>query len=272
MATTTLQLKDYFRGRMPLIAGPCAVESMEITLKIAQKVAEVGAALDIPVIFKASYKKANRTAVDSFSGIGDEAALEVLAKVKDQVGIPILTDVHEVHELELLREVVDIIQIPAFLCRQTELIMESAATGKPVNIKKGQFASADTMRHAIQKIYATGNEQVMLTERGTFFGYQDLVVDMRNIPLMQANGVPVIYDATHSVQQPGQAKGISGGLKEMITPLCDAAMAAGADGLFIETHPNPKQSRSDAATMLPLEDLQAFVERMLKWWTLRRQL
>jgi len=272
MATPTLQLQDYFRGRMPLIAGPCAVESLDITLQIAQKVAEVGAALDIPVIFKASYKKANRTAADSFTGIGDETALEVLARVKEQVGIPILTDVHETRELVLLRDVVDIIQIPAFLCRQTELIMEAAATGKPINIKKGQFASADTMRHAIQKVYAAGNEQVMLTERGTFFGYQDLVVDMRNIPLMQANGVPVIYDATHSVQQPGQAQGISGGLRQMITPLCDAAMAAGADGIFIETHPNPTEASSDAATMLPLDGLQAFVERMLKWWTLRRQL
>jgi 2-dehydro-3-deoxyphosphooctonate aldolase (KDO 8-P synthase) len=272
MPRAEFQLQPYIRGRMPVIAGPCAVESLETCLIVAQQLAEIGASMNLPVIFKASYRKANRTAADTFNGIGDQAALDILAQVKQEIGIPIITDVHETAELELLRETVDIIQIPAFLCRQTELITAAAATGKPVNIKKGQFASAETMFHAIQKAYGTGNRQVLLTERGTFFGYQDLVVDLRNIPLMQSYGVPVIYDATHSVQQPGKGIKCSGGWREMIAPLCDAAMATGADGLFIETHPEPDKALSDAATMLPLGDLKPFVHRMLQWWTLRREL
>ncbi len=255
---------------MPLIAGPCAVESEAVCMEVAAELVQIGLALDIPVIFKASYKKANRSSVNSFTGIGDDEALSVLEKVKSEFHIPILTDIHAEEEIAATAAVVDILQIPAFLCRQTELIQAAGKTGKPVNIKKGQFASAAAMSQAVEKVKATGNQQVMLTERGTFFGYEDLVVDMRNIPLMKAIGVPVIYDATHSVQQPGKGGTFTGGFREMILPLCDAAMAAGADGIFIETHPNPSKALSDAATMLPLQQLRNFSERMLKWWEWRR--
>jgi 2-dehydro-3-deoxyphosphooctonate aldolase (KDO 8-P synthase) len=255
-----MDFKQYVNNRFFVIAGPCVVESEEICMRIAEKLVLISHRLDIPIIFKASYKKANRTSGSSFTGIGDEEALKILAQVKNETGLKILTDVHEVKDIEFVKDVVDIFQIPAFLCRQTDLIQAAALTGKPVNIKKGQFASADIMNHAIEKVKSVGNQQGLLTERGTFLGYEDLVVDMRNIPKMKASGVPVIYDATHSVQEPGKAIGKSGGDRSMIPTLTYAAMAAGADGLFIETHPEPAKGLSDAATMYPLQDLEKLLE------------
>lgn len=265
-----MNFKQYTQDNFFVIAGPCVVESAELCMTVADKLVKIGNELNIPVIFKASYKKANRTAAHSFTGIGDEEALWILQKVKSETGLPVLTDVHEVKDVTFANGVVDIFQIPAFLCRQTDLIQAAAATGKPVNIKKGQFASADIMMHAIEKVRAEGNEQGMLTERGTFLGYEDLVVDMRNIPWMQKANVPVIYDATHSVQQPGKGGGKSGGLREMILPLCDAAMAIGADGLFIETHPDPEKGLSDAATMYPLHELKDVLARAKAFYELRK--
>lgn len=265
-----MNFQDYTKGGFFVIAGPCVVESKELCLEVAQHLKQIGEQLNVPVIFKASYKKANRTSISSFTGIGNEQALQILADVKTATQLPILTDVHEVRDVEMCQEVIDVFQIPAFLCRQTDLILATAETGKPVNIKKGQFASAEMMRHAIDKVRTVGNQQGMLTERGSFFGYEDLVVDMRNIPWMQQAGVPVIYDATHSVQQPAKAQGQSGGVREMILPLCDAAMAMGADGLFIETHPEPSKGLSDASTMLPLAELSKVIERAKKFYELKR--
>ncbi|HUH74629.1 MAG TPA: 3-deoxy-8-phosphooctulonate synthase [Chitinophagales bacterium] len=251
-----MDFKKYVNDRFFVIAGPCVVESKEICLEVANELVQISQRLNIPIIFKASYKKANRTSGNSFTGIGDEGALEILSQIKKETGLPILTDVHEVKDIEFVKDVVDIFQIPAFLCRQTDLIVAAALTGQPVNIKKGQFASADIMNHAIDKVKATGNQQGMLTERGTFLGYEDLVVDMRNIAKMKISDAPVIYDATHSVQEPGKAGGKSGGDRNMIPTLTYAALAAGADGLFIETHPEPSKGLSDAATMYPLKDLE----------------
>jgi 2-dehydro-3-deoxyphosphooctonate aldolase (KDO 8-P synthase) len=272
MASSILKLNEYFNNRMPVISGPCAVESEAICMQVAEQMVQIGQALNLPVVFKASYKKANRTSAHTFKGIEFEEAIAILLKVKEVFKIPVLTDVHETKEVEKVAEVADILQIPAFLCRQTELIQAAAATYKPVNIKKGQFASVNTMKNAIEKAAVMGNNQVMLTERGSFFGYEDLVVDMRNIPLMKNLNVPVIYDVTHSVQQPGKGGHFTGGLRQMITPLCDAALAAGADGIFVETHPDPASALSDGTTMLPLHELRAFVERALSWWELKKLL
>lgn len=255
-----MDFKQYVNNSFFVIAGPCVVESEELCLKVAEELVQIGQRLEISIIFKASYKKANRTSGNSFTGIGDEEALRILAQVKKQTGLPILTDVHEVKDIEFVKDVIDVFQIPAFLCRQTDLIVAAALTGKPVNIKKGQFASADIMNYAIEKVKATGNQQGLLTERGTFLGYEDLVVDMRNIAKMKASGVPVVYDATHSVQEPGKAGGKSGGDRNMIPTLTYAALASGADGLFIETHPDPSNGLSDAATMYPLKDLEKFLK------------
>ncbi|MCO5249408.1 MAG: 3-deoxy-8-phosphooctulonate synthase [Chitinophagales bacterium] len=256
------------KGSFFVITGPCVVESETNCLQIADKLLEIKENLQIPIIFKASFRKANRTSVNSFSGIGDEKAIRILEKVKAQTALPLLTDIHEVKDIVLI-ENIDIIQIPAFLCRQTELIQAAAETMKPVNIKKGQFASTETMKFAIEKIQGIGNKKGMVTERGSFFGYDDLVVDVRNIPQMKTFGVPVIYDATHSVQQPGRGIGKSGGVREMIVPLCDAAMAIGADGLFIETHPTPVKSLSDAATIYPLDQLENLISRAKKVYDFR---
>lgn len=272
MASSILRLNEYFNDRMPVISGPCAVESEAICLEVAEQLVQIGQALNLPVIFKASYKKANRTSANTFRGIDFDEALAILKKVRETYHIPILTDVHETVEVDRVVEVADILQIPAFLCRQTELIQAAAATSKPLNIKKGQFASVNAMSNAIEKASLMGNQQVMLTERGSFFGYEDLVVDMRNIPLMKGLNVPVIYDVTHSVQQPGKGGHFTEGLRQMITPLCDAALAAGADGIFIETHPDPANALSDASTMLPLHELRGFIERALSWWELKRLL
>lgn len=266
-----MNFKSYTQGQFFVIAGPCVVESLDLCMEVAEHLVKLKEELKISIVFKASYKKANRTAISSYTGMGDEEALKILSEVKSQTGLPVLTDVHEVKDVEMVKDVIDILQIPAFLCRQTDLIIAAAETGSPVNIKKGQFASADIMRYAVEKVRSTGNGQAMLTERGTFLGYEDLVVDMRNIPLMQSVGVPVIYDATHSVQQPGKGSGKSGGVREMIVPLCDAAMAMGADGLFIETHPEPSRGLSDAATMLPLDQLKEVIQRAYSFYQLKRK-
>jgi len=239
-----------------LIAGPCVVENENMPLEIAEKIKSITDKLKIPFIFKASYKKANRSRLDSFTGIGDIKGLEVIREVGDKLNIPVLTDVHSTYEAELASEYVDILQIPAFLCRQTELLVAAAKTGKPVNIKKGQFLSPEAMKFAINKVRESGNDKIFITERGTTFGYHDLVVDYRGIPIIQKFGVPLILDCTHSLQQPNQSTGITGGKPEMIETLAKAGVAAGVDGIFIETHPDPASALSDGANMLRLNLLE----------------
>ena len=248
--------------KLILIAGPCVVESEEMTMQIASEVVRISADYNLDLIFKASYRKANRTRGDSFSGIGDRQALEILAKVRKKFGVRVTTDIHSAEEARIAAEYVDVLQIPAFLCRQTDLLVAAGKTGKTVNIKKGQFASAGTMDYADEKVRSTGNQNIMLTERGTFFGYNDLVVDMRNIPLMKKSGVPVIVDITHSLQQPNQPAGFSGGNPEMIETIGRCAVAAGADGIFLETHPNPAEALSDGPSMLPLDRLEDLVKKL----------
>jgi 2-dehydro-3-deoxyphosphooctonate aldolase (KDO 8-P synthase) len=247
-----------------LIAGPCVVESEEICFEIAAQLVAITNELNIPFIFKASYKKANRTKLDSFTTIGEEKALQILADVKAHFNIPILTDVHETTDCDKVKDIVDIIQIPAFLCRQTELLIAAGNTGKTVNIKKGQFVSAEMMQFAVDKVLSTGNNNILLTERGTMFGYNDLLVDFRNIPLMQQTGFPVVFDATHSVQQPNKSDGISGGKPEFIETLAKCAIAAGADGIFLETHPNPSKALSDGTNMLALSEVKGLLEKLVK--------
>ncbi len=247
-----------------LIAGPCVVESKEICFEIAEQLVAITTELNIPFIFKASYKKANRTKLDSFTTIGEEKALQILADVKAHFNVPILTDVHETTDCDLVKDIVDVIQIPAFLCRQTELLLAAGNTGKAVNIKKGQFISAEMMQFAVDKILSTGNKNIMLTERGTMFGYNDLIVDFRNIPLMKQTGFPVIFDATHSVQQPNKTEGVSGGKPEFIEHLAKCAIVTGANGIFLETHPNPSQALSDGANMLALSEVKGLLEKLVK--------
>lgn len=242
-----------------LIAGPCAIEDSETPLVVAQTVSSICKKLGISYIFKSSYRKANRTRIDSFTGLGTDAGLQILHDVKTRFGVEVITDVHETHEVNEAASVADHLQIPAFLCRQTDLLVACGQSGRGVNIKKGQFASADSMRHAVNKVRSTGNHNVMLTERGTTFGYTDLVVDMRNFPIMQSIGLPVIFDATHSLQQPNQNSGVTGGLPHLIGTLSRAAVAAGCDGLFIETHPQPLLAKSDGANMLPLDQLEGLL-------------
>ena len=244
-----------------LLAGPCAIESEEITMTIAERLVEVTAALQIPLVFKGSYRKANRSRLDSFTGIGDVKALTILSKVRECFGVPVVTDIHESREAAMAADFVDMIQIPAFLCRQTDLLVAAAKTGKMVNIKKGQFLSPQSMAHAVNKVRESGNSQVCVTERGTTFGYTDLIVDYRGIPVMQAEcKCPVIMDITHSLQQPNQASGVTGGLPGLISTIGKAAIAVGADGIFIETHPEPHLAKSDGANMLPLDH----IERLLR--------
>lgn len=249
-------------GRFLLLAGPCVIEDEESPLRIADKLCEITQRLDIPFVFKASYRKANRSRLDSFTGIGDEKALKVLGKIKAEFGVPVITDIHAVAEAAMAAEVADILQIPAFLCRQTELLVAAAKTGKVVNIKKGQFLSGESMGFAVEKVRQSGNDKVMLTERGSMFGYQDLVVDFRNIPVMQHFGVPVILDVTHSLQQPNQASGVTGGKPEMISVLAKAGIAAGADGIFMETHPDPAHALSDGANMLQLDLVEPLLKKL----------
>ncbi len=247
-----------------LIAGPCVVESEDICFEIAEQLVAVTTALNIPFVFKASFKKANRSKLDSFSTIGEEKALQILSDVKSRFGVQILTDVHETTDCDKVKDIADIIQIPAFLCRQTELLIAAGRTGKTINIKKGQFVNADMMRHAAAKVASTGNPNIWLTERGTMFGYNDLMVDFRNIPLMKQLGYPVVFDATHSVQQPNGSTGISGGKPEFIETLAKCAIAAGVDGIFLETHPNPGKALSDGTNMLPLNEVQLLLEKLLR--------
>jgi len=246
-----------------LIAGPCVIEGEETSMKIAEHIAELTARLNIPFIFKGSYRKANRSRIDSFTGIGDIKALKILRKVRETLAVPVITDIHEMHEADFAAEYVDALQIPAFLCRQTDLLAAAAKTGKVVNIKKGQFLAPESMKFAADKVVAAGNPNVLLTERGTTFGYGDLVVDFRSIPKMKAFGFPVVTDVTHSLQQPNQASGVSGGLPELIETIAKAAIAVGTDGIFLETHPEPLTAKSDATNMLRLDRLQPLLEKLL---------
>lgn len=261
---TLFQEQTYHQHSFFLMAGPCVVESEKGALEIASTISEICQKLQIPYVYKASYRKANRTSASSFTGIGDLKALEILQQIRAVYKVPVVTDIHTAEEAKLAAPYVDILQIPAFLCRQTDLLMAAAETGKIVNIKKGQFLSGAAMRFAVEKITGTGNEKVLLTERGTTFGYQDLVVDFRNIPWMQEIGVPVVMDVTHALQQPNQTSGITGGNPQLIGTLAKAAIATGAEGLFIETHPNPSLAKSDGANMLPLNQLQSLLEQLIK--------
>jgi 2-dehydro-3-deoxyphosphooctonate aldolase (KDO 8-P synthase) len=247
-----------------LLAGPCVIEGEEMALRIAERVVKITDKLGIPYVFKGSYRKANRSRLDSFTGIGDERALKVLEKVRRTFGVPVVTDIHAAPEAAMAAEYVDILQIPAFLCRQTDLLIAAAKTGKVVNIKKGQFLSPQAMRFAAEKVVEAGNPQVMLTERGTTFGYQDLVVDYRGIPEMQAFGHPVILDVTHSLQQPNQAAGVTGGMPQLIETVAKAGVAVGVDGLFMETHEDPSVAKSDGANMLKLDLLEDLLTKLVR--------
>ena len=244
-----------------LIAGPCVIEDEQMSLDIAARIVKISNDLQIPFLFKGSYKKANRSRLDSFTGIGDEKALRILKKVADEFDIPTVTDIHSPAEAALAAQYVDVLQIPAFLCRQTDLLVAAAETGKVINIKKGQFLSPASMRFALEKVIESGNSQVMLTERGSFFGYQDLVVDYRGIPQIKKLGVPVVLDATHSLQQPNQTEGVTAGLPELIETITLAGIAAGVDGLFLETHPQPHLAKSDGSNMLPLDMLEDLLKK-----------
>lgn len=257
-------IKNLDQGNFFLIAGPCVVESEEMTLKIAERVKKITTDLKIPFIFKASYRKANRTRSDSFTGIGDEAALKILKFIGEKLQVPVVTDIHESVDAAIAAKYVDVLQIPAFLCRQTELLEAAAATGKTVNIKKGQFLNGDAMKFAVDKVRNAGNPHVMLTERGSMFGYQDLIVDYRGIAVMQQNKVPVILDITHSLQQPNQSSGITGGRPELIETIAKAGIAVGVDGIFVETHPDPQHAKSDGANMLHLDLLENLLKKLVR--------
>lgn len=261
---TLFQGQTYDSNSFFLMAGPCVVESEKGAMEIASTISAWCKDLKIPYVFKASYRKANRTSASSFTGIGDLKALEILQQIRTLYNVPVVTDIHTAEEAKLAAPYVDILQIPAFLCRQTDLLLAAAETGKIINIKKGQFLSGPAMRFAVEKITATNNQQVLLTERGTTFGYQDLVVDFRNIPWMQEIGVPVVMDVTHALQQPNQSSGVTGGNPQLIGTLAKAAIATGAEGLFIETHPNPSIAKSDGANMLPLDQLKLLLKELIK--------
>jgi len=247
-----------------LLAGPCVIEDENMAFPIAESILQITEKLKIPFVFKASYKKANRSKLDSFSGIGDQKALEILKEVSRKFKIPVVTDIHTAEEAALAAKYVDILQIPAFLCRQTDLLIAAGETGKVVNVKKGQFVSGSSMRFAVEKIRSTGNERIMLTERGSMFGYGDLVVDYRNIPEMQKAGVPVVLDITHSLQQPNQESGVTGGRPDLIETIAKAGIAVGVDGIFVETHPNPSIAKSDGANMLNLEYLEKLLTKLVQ--------
>lgn len=257
-------LKGLKKNRFFLLAGPCVIEDEESPFKIAEKLVKITKSLDIPLVFKGSYRKANRSRLDSFQGIGDLKALNVLKNISKEFDIPVVTDIHACEEAAMAAEFVDILQIPAFLCRQTDLLIAAAKTGKTVNIKKGQFLSGASMQFAVDKVVSSGNDSVMLTDRGNFFGYQDLVVDYRNIYEMQKCNVPVIMDVTHSLQQPNQVGGVTGGKPELIGLISKAAIAAGADGIFMETHPNPAVAKSDGANMLRLDLVEPLLEKLVR--------
>ncbi|MBL7826919.1 MAG: 3-deoxy-8-phosphooctulonate synthase [Saprospiraceae bacterium] len=257
-------LKHTHSGNFFLIAGPCAIEGEQMAFDIAGQVNEICTRLQIPYIFKGSYRKANRSKKSSFTGIGDEKALDILQRVGRHFDVPVTTDIHADHEAAMAAAFVDVLQIPAFLCRQTSLLVAAAQTGKVVNIKKGQFVSPEAIQFAAEKVREEGNPNVMLTERGVMFGYQDLVVDFRGIPVMQTFGAPVVLDCTHSLQQPNQSSGVTGGRPALIETIARAGVAVGVDGLFIETHPQPSIAKSDGANMLPLEKLAPLLERLVR--------
>lgn len=264
MISTINNITHADSGNFFLIAGPCVVENEATPMIVARRVKEICERLKIPFIFKASYKKANRSKLSSFTGIGDMKALGIIQKIGKELSVPTITDIHSEHEAVIAAEYVDVLQIPAFLCRQTELLVAAAKTGKVVNVKKGQFVSPEAMKFAVEKIRETGNLRVMLTERGTTFGYQDLVVDFRGIYWMKQIGVPVILDVTHSLQVPNRASGTSGGHPELIGTLAKAGIAAGADGLFMEVHPDPKNALSDGENMLQLDLLEDLLEKLVR--------
>ena len=259
---------DFLKGLHPdrffLLAGPCVIEDETSPLFIAETLKNICQKLDIPLVFKGSYRKANRSRLDSFTGIGDEKALMVLQRISKEFELPVVTDIHAAEEAAMAADYVDVLQIPAFLCRQTDLLVAAAKTGKTVNIKKGQFLSGEAMGFAVEKVRQSGNDKVMLTERGSMFGYQDLVVDYRNIAIMQRFDVPVILDVTHSLQQPNQSSGVTGGQPEMIGLIAKAGIAAGADGLFMEVHPEPKKAKSDGANMLRLDLAESLLRQLVK--------
>ncbi len=264
MINTLENIRHSKSGNFFLIAGPCVVENEDITYTTAERIVEICDKLEIPLIFKSSFKKANRSKVDSFTGIGDAEALKVLDRVREIYEVPVITDIHSPEDALVSSQYVDALQIPAFLARQTDLLIAAAKTGLMVNIKKGQFMSPESMLFAMQKVIDCGNKRVMLTDRGTQFGYQDLIVDFRGIPTMKSFGCPVIMDCTHSLQQPNQSSGVSGGRPDMIETIARAAIAVGADGLFIETHPNPSIAKSDGANMLHLDLLEGLLSRLVK--------
>jgi len=255
--------QDYDENNFFLIAGPCVVESEELVMEVGEKVSAICSNLGIPYVFKSSYRKANRTSSSSFTGIGDEEAMKLVQKTGKKYKVPTTSDIHAHDEAAVAAKYIDILQIPAFLCRQTDLLVAAAETGKIVNVKKGQFLSGPSMKFAVEKIRQAGNNKVILTERGNTYGYQDLVVDYRNIPWMKEHGTPVVMDCTHSLQQPNQTSGVTGGNPQLIGTISKAAIAAGADGLFIETHPNPSVAKSDGANMLKLDLLEGLLQRLV---------
>ena len=259
-----IELKNNPAGNFFLLAGPCVIEGEEMAMRIAERIIGITERLQIPYVFKGSYRKANRSRLDSFTGIGDEQALNILKKVHDTFGVPTVTDIHTAAEAEMAAAYVDVLQIPAFLCRQTDLLVAAAKTGKVVDIKKGQFLSPHAMRFAADKVVEAGNPNVMITERGTTFGYQDLIVDYRGIPEMQTFGFPVILDVTHSLQQPNQTSGVTGGMPQLIETVAKAGIAVGVDGLFIETHENPAAAKSDGANMLQLDLLEELLTKLVR--------
>ncbi len=263
MYPKSLHLNHTEAGNFFLIAGPCVIEDRKTPFLICQHLTEIANSLRIPFIFKASYRKANRSSLDSFTGIGDLEALEMLREIKNRYGVPVITDVHSEAEAARAAEYVDVLQIPAFLCRQTDLLRAAARTGRCVNVKKGQFLSPEAMMQVADKMRAFGSNDFMLTERGTTFGYQDLVVDFRGVPVMQRNQVPVVVDVTHSLQQPNQASGVTGGRPDMIETIARAAIAVGADGIFMETHPAPRVAKSDGANMLRLDLVEPLLKRLV---------
>jgi 2-dehydro-3-deoxyphosphooctonate aldolase (KDO 8-P synthase) len=254
----------YENSNFILLAGPCVIEGEEMAFKIAEKIVKISDKLQIPYIFKGSYRKANRSRLDSFAGIGDEKALKILRKISETFNIPTVTDIHSAQEATMAAEYVDMLQIPAFLCRQTDILIAAAETGKAVNIKKGQFLSAEAMKFAVAKVRESGNSNVFLTERGSTFGYYDLIVDYRSIPELQKNNCPVILDITHSLQQPNQSGGITGGQPQLIETIARAGIAVGVDGIFIETHPDPANAKSDGANMLQIDLLEGLLTRLVQ--------
>jgi len=257
------KIKNTGSGNFFVMAGPCAIEGEEMAFKIAEKILDITSRLEIPFIFKGSFKKANRSRIDSFTGIGDEKALSILKKIGTKLDIPTVTDIHENNDAELAANFVDVLQIPAFLVRQTDLLVAAAKTGKHINLKKGQFMSPESMAHAVRKVQDSGNKNIFLTERGSMFGYQDLVVDFRGIPEMK-QFAPVILDVTHSLQQPNQSSGVTGGRPEMIETIAKAGVASGADGIFVETHFDPKNAKSDGANMLDINNLEDILVKLIK--------